>query len=230
MGFGHFLSDLIEFLLGIRKTPSIWLKKGNPIFQNIHPCFMSCFFLLQNTELAYLSSDSDSEGSTESDESSSSQAEVTIRQLTKNKSSLYHLVAGKLDDDIHSNSNNTHSSVSTKIIRNTHLFEFITQRCFSDLECADVPEQKIKNLLQEGPSFVVTTSSPTPFDAQMTTIQPNINAESERYIYEYHHPDDHQMLIAIHEPRSPPRAVFQLSDTEAASAEMRTNEAVGVNA
>ena len=149
-----------------------------------------------------------------------------IRTLSKTSENgeefcLYHLVAGSLHDE---DENTCAPSVSTT---ESHiLYDFIEQRSPIDLLNAGVPSDKIKSLLREGPSFIVTDFMPDidSLSSSMPTILPSISTKAGKQVYEYHHKADKSICICIHEPRSPPRTEYKRNGKTETSATMKQTE------
>ena len=168
--------------------------------------------LFQDLDYAHLSSDSDDVSSADSDDTPSFQEKVSIRMLSATSGGmelcLYHLVAGTITDE---DTREACDGMSTTIEESQPLYDFIVKRCPEDLSKAEVPVDKITHLLRQGPSFIITDFLPQPcdLDRSVPTILPQVSTEFGKQVYEYHHQEDRGLSICIHEPRSPPKAVYK---------------------
>ena len=180
-------------------------------------------FLFQDLDISSVSSSdsdalSDSLSSAESDDSQSEEAEVTICELRKllengETLTLYHLIAGKLDDSLKCGDNPL--DINSWHIKDRQLYDFIEDQCEQDLLKAQVSSGKISKLLCEGPSYVITSHKPEKDDKKCSiiTIEPELSMENGMDVYEYYHPADRELKIRIHEPMSPPRVEYVCDET-----------------
>lgn len=171
-------------------------------------CFQDHLFL----------SDSDDQSTFDSDDSSSSEPDydntrydVTVRVLSKvneagEQLSLCHLVAGTLNDEPSS----TMYNITTEQQNRRTLFKWIETRCDTDLGNSSISKEKKDKLLLEGPRFVVAESMPDPSENKISfqTLIPEVTRDGDNEIYTYRHPSDSGLEIRIHEPMSPPKAVY----------------------
>ena len=171
------------------------------------------YYFFQACGFIGLSSDSDTHSSAGSDDTESSEAEVTIRALHKKSGAgeelvLYHLIAGKVEDL--STTGHALLEFSTRTIRDNWLFELIDEQCSKDLLGARVAARKVTKLLHEGPSFIVTDTMPREDEDDLSSIaiKPVVSIESDMDVYEYIHQKDESLKVRIHEPKSPPKVEY----------------------